>query len=96
MADRAAGGADRADPECSAEPLRVLLVGKPDCHLCADAEQVVATVCDRLHVRWERRSILEDPALADAYWELIPVVLVDGVRHDYWRIDPDRLAAALA
>lgn len=74
---------------------RVTLVGKPDCHLCEDAEQVVAAVCADLGVGWERVSITDDPTLADAYWELIPVVLVDGVRHDYWRIDPVRLRAAL-
>lgn len=74
---------------------RVQLIGKPGCHLCEDAEQVVAAVCAEAGERWERRSILDDPTLADEYWELIPVVLVDGVRHDYWRIDPDRLAAAL-
>jgi hypothetical protein len=74
---------------------RVQLIGKPDCHLCEDAERVVEAVCAEMGERWERRSILDDPALADEYWELIPVVLVDGVRHDYWRIDPARLAAAL-
>lgn len=77
-------------------PPRVRLVGKPDCHLCEDAEAVVSAVCAELGVGWDRVSITEDPALADAYWELIPVVLVDGVRHDYWRIDPQRLRTALA
>lgn len=74
---------------------RVLLVGKPDCHLCADARTVVRAVCADLGVSWEERSITDDPALADAYWEKVPVVLVDGVVRDYWRIDPARLRAAL-
>ena len=77
------------------EPVRVTLIGKPDCHLCEDAEQVVRAACAELGVGWERRSILDDPELADLYWEKIPVVLVDGVSHDYWRIDPHRLRAAL-
>lgn len=77
------------------ETPRVTLVGKPDCHLCEDAEAVVREVCGELGVAWEQRSITEDPALADAYWELIPVVLVDGVRHDYYRVDPARLRSAL-
>ncbi len=75
--------------------MRVTLVGKPDCHLCEDAETVVREVCAELDVGWERRCITEDPALADAYWELIPVVLVDGVRHDFYRVDPVRLRAVL-
>ena len=78
-----------------ADPVRVTLVGKPDCHLCHDAEAVVAGVCAELGVAWRAVSITDDPELADRYWELVPVVLVDGVQHDYWRVDPDRLRAAL-
>ena len=74
---------------------RVMLVGKPDCSLCDAARAVVTAVCGELGVSWEERSSAADPALADQFWELIPVVLVDGVRHDYWRIDPVRLRAVL-
>lgn len=76
--------------------VRVTLVGKPDCHLCDDAEAVVRSVCAELGVGWERLSTADDPGLAALYWEKVPVVLVDGVGHDYWRIDPVRLRAALA
>ena len=37
----------------------------------------------------------DDPALLDRYAEEIPVTLVDGRQHDFWRVDPDRLRAAL-
>jgi Glutaredoxin-like domain (DUF836) len=75
---------------------RVTLIGKPDCHLCDDARAVIATVCAELGQEFVERSILEDPELADEYWEQIPVTLVDGVQHDFWRVDPARLRAALA
>lgn len=75
--------------------MRVTLVGKPDCHLCDDARAVVAAVCAQTGTDWEERSILDDPALADAYWEQIPVVLVDGAQVDFWRIDAERLRARL-
>jgi hypothetical protein len=74
---------------------RVLLVGKPGCHLCEDARTVVAQVCAELGVTWEEASILDDPVLADLYWEQIPVTLVDGQVLDVWRVDPARLRAAL-
>lgn len=74
---------------------RVLLVGKPDCSLCDAARVVVTAVCAELGESFEERSLADDPVLADQFWELIPVVLVDGVRHDYWRIDPVRLRAVL-
>jgi hypothetical protein len=33
--------------------------------------------------------------LYDRYWEQIPVVLVDGEQHTFWRVDEARLRAAL-
>jgi hypothetical protein len=49
-----------------------------------------------LGVGWEERSILDDPALHERYWEQIPVTLVDGEQHDFWRVSEDRLRSALA
>ncbi len=74
---------------------RVLLLGKPGCHLCDDARAIVADVCGQLGVEWAERSILDDPELARAYAEMIPVIFVDGAQHDFWRVDPVRLAKAL-
>jgi Glutaredoxin-like domain (DUF836) len=75
---------------------RVVLLGKPGCHLCDDARVVVARVCEELGVGWRELSILDDPDLEAQYWEQIPVTLVDGRQHDFWRVDEARLRAALA
>lgn len=75
---------------------RITLIGKPGCHLCDDARQVIASVCADTGDAWLERSIEDDPALFDEYWERIPVVLVDDRPHDFWRVDPQRLRAALA
>ncbi|ALD11912.1 glutaredoxin family protein [Clavibacter capsici] len=77
------------------------LVGKPGCHLCDDAREVVTGVLGSLdadraaRVTLEERSILDDRELADRFAEEIPVLLIDGRVHNYWRIDADRLRAAL-
>ncbi|WP_191480191.1 glutaredoxin family protein [Nocardioides ochotonae] len=75
---------------------RVTLYGKPGCHLCDDARAVVAAVCAELGEEFEEISILDDPALAERYGEEIPVTLVDGRQHDFWRVDPERLRRALS
>ena len=75
---------------------RVTLIGKPDCHLCDDARAVIAQVCEETGDTWQELSILDDPALAGEHWDRIPVVLVDGQPHDFYRVDPARLRAALA
>jgi hypothetical protein len=74
---------------------RVVLIGKKDCHLCDNARLILAKVCDELGETWGELSILEDPQLADQYFESIPVVLIDGKIHDKWRVDEARLRSAL-
>jgi hypothetical protein len=80
----------------TSEDPRITLIGKPGCHLCDDARTVVERVAEATGVGWRELSILEDQALAEAYAEQIPVVLVDGEPHDFWRVDEQRLRAALA
>ncbi len=79
----------------SGPAVRITLIGKPGCHLCDEAREVIARVATDLGVGWEERSIEHDAALAEQYWEQIPVTLVDGRQHDYWRVDEARLRAAL-
>jgi hypothetical protein len=75
----------------------VTLLGKPGCHLCDEARAVVQGVlADHPEVRFEEKSILDDPALLDAYLEEIPVVLIDDRVHTIWRVDEARLRTALA
>ncbi|MFI6321354.1 glutaredoxin family protein [Nonomuraea sp. NPDC050556] len=75
---------------------RVTLLGKPGCHLCEDARAVIARVAGELGVPWEEVDINSSPELLEKYWEMIPVTLVDGVQHDFWRVSEDRLRTALS
>lgn len=77
------------------------LIGKPDCHLCDVASEivdaVVAQMPDAVAERIEivESSIQDDPALYELWWEKIPVVLIDGELHAHWRLSADRLRDAL-
>jgi len=76
------------------------LIGKPGCHLCDDARDVIAAVvadlpADAAAVSVSEVSILDDAELHERYLEEIPVVLIDGRVHTYWRVDPSRLRTAL-
>ncbi|MGW0689497.1 glutaredoxin family protein [Streptomyces sp. NPDC002754] len=73
----------------------VTLIGKPGCHLCDDAQSVIEKVCAEVGAAWEKKDITEDEELYRKYWEQIPVVLVDGAQHDFWRVQEDRLRRAL-
>lgn len=78
-----------------ADEARVVVFGKPECHLCDVAKDVVAQVCGELGVAWTERSILNDAELQRRYAELIPVVLVDGREIAVWRLDEGTLRRAL-
>lgn len=70
---------------------RVELLVKQACHLCADALAVVEEVCARYGEPWRAVDVAEHPDLAERHAEEIPVLMVDGVQRDFWRIDPVRL-----
>jgi glutaredoxin len=74
----------------------VTLLSRPGCHLCDDAREVIARVAADLGVRWEERDITASPRDLEEYWDKIPVTLIDGIQHDFWRVSEQRLRAALA
>ena len=74
----------------------ITLLCRPGCHLCDDAREVIARVAADLGVAWEERDITESPRRPAATTsEQIPVTLIDGVQHDFWRVSEARLRAAL-
>ena len=77
-------------------PPRVTLYSRPGCHLCEEAREVIARVCADGGESYVEISLDDDPVLLDRYAEEIPVTLVDGRQHDFWRVDEARLRAALA
>jgi Glutaredoxin-like domain (DUF836) len=74
----------------------ITLLTRPGCHLCAEARLVIARVAAELGVRWDERDITASAADTELYSEMIPVTLIDGVQHDFWRVSEDRLRAALS
>jgi Glutaredoxin-like domain (DUF836) len=74
----------------------ITLLTRPGCHLCDDARMVIARVAAELGVAWQERDITRSENDLRAYGEMIPVTLIDGVQHDFWRVSEQRLRAALS
>ena len=74
---------------------RVVLITKADCHLCEDARDAVSRVTSSLGLEWSEELVDKQPELRERYAEEIPVVLVDGVQRDFWKIDEARLERVL-
>ena len=74
----------------------ITLLSRPGCHLCDEAREVIARVAVDLGVPWEERDITRSQRDLRDYGEKIPVTLIDGVQHDFWRVNEGRLRTALA
>ena len=77
-------------------PSRVSLYTRVGCHLCAEAREMVSLTCAALGQEWTETDVDTDPALKERYGDQVPVAVVDGETVGFWRIDPERLRAALA
>ena len=77
-------------------PAVITLLGRPGCHLCDDAREVISRVAADLGVAWEERDITASERDLRDYSDMIPVTLINGVQHDFWHVSEQRLRAALA
>ena len=83
--------------------ISLTLLTKPGCHLCEEAKKAIELVMfefsqgnsGNVQIELTELNILEDEALKNKYSEEIPVLQINGATHAYWRIDSERLIAAL-
>ncbi|HEY0814786.1 MAG TPA: glutaredoxin family protein [Pseudonocardia sp.] len=74
---------------------RVLVYTRQGCHLCAEAETAVARICSDLELGFTTVDIDTDPELRAEYGDRVPVIMVDGREHGFFRVEEKRLRAAL-
>ncbi len=75
---------------------RLTLVSRDGCHLCEVAEQTLDRVAAATGEGWTRLDVDADDALTAEYSDRVPVLLLDGREHGYWRVDEQRLLRDLA
>ena len=73
----------------------VTIYGRTGCHLCEDALQLLQSMQDELNFEIEEILIDGNEELEKLYSEKIPVTHIDGVHHDFWRVDPERFKSSL-
>ncbi len=73
----------------------VVLYGRPGCHLCADAREILLRVRSEHPFVLQERDIESDDALFAAYLERIPVVTIDGEEAFELFVDATELADRL-
>jgi glutaredoxin len=73
----------------------VTLYGKPGCHLCDEAREIVASVRAERDFDLEEVDVSLDPGLHRDYGERIPVVAVDGDEAFQYHVDGEILRRIL-
>ncbi|MFC5952512.1 glutaredoxin family protein [Pseudonocardia lutea] len=73
----------------------VTLLSRANCHLCEAAEADVARICRELGVAWRTEDVDADPELRAEYGDMVPVILIDGKQHGYYRVEEERFRRAL-
>lgn len=73
----------------------VTLITRSDCHLCEEAEQVLRRLRDELGFDYRELDVDADAERRAEYSDRVPVVLIDGREHGYWRVEEARFRAAL-
>jgi glutaredoxin len=74
---------------------RVTLITRAGCHLCEEAEATLRAMAGELGFAYEELDVDADASRRDEYSDRVPVILIDGKEHGYWRVEEARLRAAL-
>ena len=75
---------------------RIPLLTRVGCHLCDDARAVLHRVAAEVGTPVQERDVDADEGLRARYGDWVPVILIDGRDHGYYRVEEGRLRAALA
>ena len=75
---------------------RLTLISRSGCHLCEVAEQALDRIAGDTGEQWTRIDVDDSIELERDYGDRVPVLLLDGAEHGYWRIEEERLLRDLA
>ena len=73
----------------------VMMYSRRNCHLCEVAKEVVESARNEAEFEFEVVFIDGDAGLEKEYGEEVPVTLINGKRHDYFRVDRTRFIEAI-
>jgi glutaredoxin len=74
---------------------KVTVYSRSGCHLCEIAIDRIKSTMDELKFELDVKLIDNDIKLQEEYGEQVPVILIEGKVHDYWRVDLERFTKAV-
>ena len=73
----------------------ITVFGRHSCHLCEVAVEVLEGMQTELNFEIEKIYIEGNTELEKLYGEQVPVIHIDGIHHDFFRVDPERFKSSL-
>lgn len=74
---------------------KVTIYSRSGCHLCEIAIDRIKSTMSELKFELDIKLIDDNLKLQEEYGEQVPVILIDGKIHDYWRVDLERFTKAV-
>ncbi|MGN6317997.1 glutaredoxin family protein [Trinickia sp.] len=74
---------------------RLTLYSRAWCHLCEEMHAALAPLAQAFGATVDIIDVDADPALVALYDELVPVLMFEGVELSRYRLDAERVRAAL-
>ena len=74
---------------------QVVIYSRVHCHLCQEAEKTLREVMVKIPFELEVIYIDGNQELEKLYGEEVPVTLINGAKHDYFRVDKKRFSEAI-
>ena len=69
---------------------QVQIYSRHGCHLCEQALSTLQNLQSELDFEIQEIFIENDPQLTAKFGDLVPVIHIDNVHHDFYRVDPIR------
>ena len=74
---------------------QITIYSRTGCHLCDDAQKILESMQEELNFDIEVIDIDESAELIKLYSDQVPVIHIDGLHHDFYKVDPDRFRSSL-
>ncbi len=74
---------------------QITIYSRAGCHLCDDAQKILESMQEELNFEIEVIDIDESAELIKLYSDQVPVIHIDGLHHDFYKVDPDRFRSSL-
>ena len=75
--------------------IQVVIYSRINCHLCQEAEKKVREVLTEIPFELKVIYIDGNQELERLYGEEVPVTLINGAKHDYFRVDKKRFSEVI-